>query len=110
MRNIIEYPATLPEIVESLRSLQRDLIEKMKQEMSCGDMQPYLVGKAAELIDQLGNMINHAPTHIPVLPENPTQYDLEDHGAALTEYAYAQMVNKVLILGERIDMEMPTDK
>ena len=96
MRNVVEYPITLDEIATTLRRMSDDLTNVPADDMPIGDMRPWLLAKAASLVSELGKMIAHAPTYLPFLPENPSAHDLEDHGAAQTEFAFAEMVRKVL--------------
>jgi hypothetical protein len=110
MRNIIEFPATLPEIAATLREVSQQLLDRDIADQACGNMQPYLLSKAAEVIAELHDMIAHAPTALPNLPENPSAWQVEDHGHALVEYAFAEMVRKVLTRAPRVDVEMPTDR
>jgi len=92
----MEYPITLSEISQTLRDLAEQLDQKESEEEACGDMRAYLVRKAAEIIAQLNHMVAHAPDRLPVRPDNPNDFQIEDHGAALTDFSYREMVRLTL--------------
>ncbi len=54
MRNILEYPPTKEEVVELLTRLAETKSNANEAAMVCGDMEPYLLAVAAEVINAHG--------------------------------------------------------
>jgi hypothetical protein len=96
MRNIIEYPVTLPEIVATLTQIAEEFRRRDAEELAIGDMRGMLVGMAAKLLTELHLMTENTPDHLPTLSACPNDHQIEDHGAALVEYAFRTMVRKAL--------------
>lgn len=104
MRNIIEYPATINEIVECLQNVSENFSNG--SEIVCGDMRPYLLSLAAKILTDLGKMVEHAPVLKPEKPNSTDYYEIEDFGAASIDYEYASMVrrNQILLDKKRIQL------
>jgi len=50
MRNLIQYPVTIPEIVDTLTRLAAEIVEKDEEDQACGNMDAYILNQAAKLI------------------------------------------------------------
>lgn len=50
MRNIVEHPITIKEIVDCLDEIAKDIRWQNEDQFVCGDMRPLLLAKAKEII------------------------------------------------------------
>lgn len=52
MRNLLEYPITLQEVIDLLERLETDAIKEGEEKLLCGDMRPLLLRKAIQVIER----------------------------------------------------------
>lgn len=50
MRNLLQHPATLPEVIAGVERAARDARDAGRDAQACGDMRPLLLDKAAVLL------------------------------------------------------------
>lgn len=50
MRNLIEFPITLDEVIDCLQQLKARELERTHTELSCGDMTPILLHRAIQIL------------------------------------------------------------
>lgn len=50
MRNLVEFPITLTEVIECLEKLMVEAVNEDQEKLACGNMTPNLIHKAIQIV------------------------------------------------------------